>query len=74
MSGWRNLLEAGYPAIYLIEDENPSVNSTYYKANHNFHTAQDTVDKLNFTLMTKIARLGAATTAALAGLAGRKRP
>jgi hypothetical protein len=60
--------EGGYPAMYFIEDENPSVSSTYYQANRYFHTAQDTADRLNFTLMTKVARLGAATTAALAGL------
>jgi len=61
--------EAGLPAMYFIEDENPTRNSSYFQANPYYHTGRDTLDKLNLTLMTKVARLGAATAAALAGLA-----
>ena len=61
--------EAGLPAMYFIEDENPTRDSAYFEANPYYHTRQDTLDKLNLTLMTKVARLGAATAAALAGLA-----
>jgi len=60
--------EAGLPAMYFIEDENPTRNSPYFGANPNYHTGRDTLDKLNLSLMTKVARLGAATAAALAGL------
>ena len=61
--------EAGLPAMYFIEDENPTQNSSYFEANPYYHTGRDTLDKLNLTLMTKVAKLGAATAAALAGLA-----
>jgi PKD repeat protein len=61
--------EAGLPAMYFIEDENPTRDSACFKANPYYHTGQDTLDKLNLTLMTKVARLGAASAAALAGLA-----
>lgn|GEM_PF-598709 len=59
--------EAGLPAMCFIEDENPTVDSPYFEANPNYHSAQDTLENLNATLMAKVARLGAATAAALAG-------
>jgi PKD repeat protein len=61
--------EAGYPAIYFIEDENPTQDSAHFKANPYYHTGADTPGKLNVPLMTSIARAGAATVAMLAGLA-----
>jgi PKD repeat protein len=60
--------EAGYPAMYFIEDENPTVDSTHFSANPYYHTGDDTLDKLNLSLMTSVARLGASTLAGLAGL------
>jgi PKD repeat protein len=60
--------EAGLPAMYFIEDENPTRSSSYFEANPNYHSGRDTLDRLNVTLMTKTARLGAATAAALSGL------
>jgi PKD repeat protein len=61
--------EAGYPAMYFIEDENPVQDSARYLANPYYHNGGDTLDKLNLSLMTSVARLGAATVANLAGLA-----
>lgn len=61
--------EQGYPAMYFIEDENPTQDSAHFLANPYYHTGADTLDKLNLTLMTAVARLGAATIARLAGLA-----
>jgi hypothetical protein len=60
--------EQGYPAMYFIEDENPTANSTYFEANPYYHTANDTVDKLNLTLAAKVAKLGAAAVAWLANV------
>ena len=60
--------EKGYPAMYFIEDENPTANSTYFEANPYYHTANDTVDKLNMTLAAKVAQLGAAAVAWLANV------
>jgi len=61
--------DAGYPAMYFIEDENPTVDSPRFTANPYYHTGGDTLDKLNLSLMTSVARLGASTLAGLAGLA-----
>jgi PKD repeat protein len=61
--------DAGYPSIYLIEDENPLQDSARYQANPYYHTGGDTLDTLNISLMTSVARMGAAAVARLAGLA-----
>lgn len=61
--------ERGIDAICLIEDENPTENSRYFRANPYYHSAEDTLEKLNLSLMVRIARLGLATAAGLASLA-----
>ena len=61
--------EAGYPAVYFIEDEDPQKDSDHYQANPYYHNGGDTLDRLNISLMTSVARMGAATVANLAGLA-----
>jgi PKD repeat protein len=61
--------EAGYPSIYFIEDEDPQHDSAHFRANPHYHTGGDTLDTLNLSLMTSVARAGAATVANLAGLA-----
>ncbi|MGQ9582364.1 MAG: M20/M25/M40 family metallo-hydrolase [Thermoplasmatota archaeon] len=61
--------EGGVDAVCLIESENPTESGRYFEANHYYHTGEDTLDKLNLSLMERIGRLGLATAAALAGLA-----
>ena len=39
--------ERGYPAMYFIEDDNPTEDSPHFEANPYYHTGGDTLDKLN---------------------------
>ncbi len=61
--------EGGLSAICLIESENPTQDGRYFEANPYYHSAGDTLDKLNISLVERVGRLGLATLASLAGLA-----
>ena len=53
--------EAGYPAVTLIENTSPGRHSKNYDANPFIRTAQDTVDKVNLRLVTKVTQLAVVT-------------
>ena len=48
---------SGYPAVTLIESSTPWRDSQNYNANPFYHTFRDTVDKINFRLVTKVTQL-----------------
>lgn len=49
--------ESGYSAVTLIESSTPWRDSQNYDANPFYHTFNDTVDKINFRLVTKVTQL-----------------
>jgi Zn-dependent M28 family amino/carboxypeptidase len=53
-------INAGIPAVLLIEGND--------SANTNVHTARDTMDRLDSSLMTEILRMNLATVIDLAGV------
>jgi len=54
--------DKGYCGVCLIENSNPSASNSY------FHSKNDTIDKLNFTLIRKTAQLCIATLSVIANL------
>ena len=48
---------AGYNGVAFEESLDPGANGTFYSANNYFHTANDTMDKINWELETRTARL-----------------
>lgn len=57
ISSHKTFWDSGYPAVTLIESSTPWRDSQNYNANPFYHTFQDTIDKVNFTLVTKVTRL-----------------
>lgn len=49
--------ESGYSAVTLIESSTPWRDSQNYDTNPFYHTFNDTVDKINFRLVTKVTQL-----------------
>lgn len=50
--------EVGKKAICLIEDENPQNSGKYYEKNTYYETEEDTIEKLNMSLVRKITCIG----------------
>ena len=48
---------SGYDGVAFEESIDPGDNGTFYTANHNFHTANDTMDKINWVQETKVTQL-----------------
>jgi hypothetical protein len=48
---------AGYNGVAFEESLDPGSNGTFYSANNNFHTVNDTMDKINWELETRATRL-----------------
>jgi PKD repeat protein len=48
---------AGYNGVAFEESLDPGANGTFYSANNYFHTINDTMDKINWELVTRTARL-----------------
>ncbi len=57
ISSHKTFWDAGYPAVTLIESSTPWRDSQNYTANPFYHTYDDTVDKINFPLVTKVTKL-----------------
>ncbi len=57
ISSHKSFWDSGYTAVTLIESSTPWRDSQNYNANPFYHTYQDTIDKVNFTLVTKVTRL-----------------
>jgi len=57
ISSHKTFWDSGYPAVTLIESSTPWRDSQNYDANPFYHTFQDTIDKVNFTLVTKVTKL-----------------
>ena len=57
ISSHKSFWDSGYTAVTLIESSTPWRDSQNYNANPFYHTFQDTIDKVNFTLVTKVTTL-----------------
>ncbi len=57
ISSHKPFWESGYSAVTLIESSTPWRDSQNYDANPFYHTFNDTVDKINFRLVTKVTQL-----------------
>ena len=57
ISSHKSFWDAGYPAVTLIESSTPWRDSQNYDANPFYHTSRDTIDKINFRLVTKVTQL-----------------
>ena len=57
ISSHKPFWDVGYPAVTLIESSTPWRDSQNYNANPYYHTFGDTVDKINFSLVTKVTQL-----------------
>ena len=57
ISSHKSFWDVGYPAVTLIENSTPWRDSQNYDANPYYHTFRDTVDKVNFSLVTKVTQL-----------------
>ncbi len=57
ISSHKTFWDSGYSAITLIESSTPWRDSQSYDANPFYHTFQDTVEKINFRLVTKVTQL-----------------
>ena len=57
ISSHKSFWDSGYPAVTLIESSTPWRDSQNYDANTFYHTFRDTIDKINFRLVTKITQL-----------------
>ena len=57
ISSHKPFWDAGYPAVSLIESSTPWRDSQNYLANPYYHTYGDTVEKINFELVTKVTQL-----------------
>lgn len=57
ISSHKSFWDVGYPAVTLIESSTPWRDSQSYDANPFYHTFSDTVDKINFRLVTKVTQL-----------------
>ena len=57
ISSHKPFWDVKYPAVTLIESSTPWRDSQNYDANLFYHTFQDTVDKINFRLVTKVTQL-----------------
>lgn len=57
ISSHKPFWDVGYPAVTLIESSTPWRDSQNYNANPFYHTFRDTVDKINFRLVTKVTQL-----------------
>ena len=57
ISSHKPFWDAGYHAVTLIENSTPWRDSQNYSANPFYHTYSDTVDKINFLLVTKVTKL-----------------
>ena len=57
ISSHKTFWDSGYSAVTLIESSTPWRDSQNYNANPFYHTFQDTIDKVNFNLVTKVTRL-----------------
>lgn len=61
ISSHKSFWDVGYPAVTLIESSTPWRDSQNYDANPFYRTFRDTVDKINFRLVTKITQLALVT-------------
>ena len=57
ISSHKPFWDAGYHAVTLIESSTPWRDSQNYNANPHYHTYSDTIDKINFPLVTKVTQL-----------------
>ena len=57
ISSHKSFWDSGYSAVTLIESSTPWRDSQNYDANPFYHTFRDTIDKINFSLVTKITQL-----------------
>ena len=57
ISSHKTFWDSGYSAVTLIESSTPWRDSQNYDANPFYHTFADTVDKINFRLVTKVTQL-----------------
>ena len=57
ISSHKPFWDAGYPAVTLIESSTPWRDSQNYNANPYYHTYGDTIEKINFRLVTKVTQL-----------------
>ena len=57
ISSHKPFWDVGYSAVTLIESSTPWRDSQNYTANPYYHTNNDTVDKVNFALVTKVTQL-----------------
>lgn len=57
ISSHKTFWDSGYSAVTLIESSTPWRDSQNYDANPFYHTFQDTVEKINFGLVTKATQL-----------------
>lgn len=57
ISSHKPFWDVGYPAVTLIESSTPWRDSQNYNANPYYHTYADTIDKINFRLVTKVTQL-----------------
>lgn len=57
ISSHKSFWDVGYPAVTLIESSTPWRDSQNYDANPYYHTFRDTVDKVNFSLVSKVTQL-----------------
>ncbi len=57
ISSHKTFWDSEYSAVTLIESSTPWRDSQNYDANPFYHTSQDTVNKINFRLVTKVTQL-----------------
>lgn len=57
ISSHKSFWDVGYPAVTLIESSTPWRDSQNYDVNPYYHTFNDTVDKVNFNLVSKVTQL-----------------
>lgn len=57
ISSHKTFWDSSYSAVTLIESSTPWRDSQNYTENPFYHTFQDTVDKINFRLVTKVTKL-----------------
>ena len=66
-SDHKSFWDKDYHAVTLVESSTPWRDSRGYEANPFYHTSHDTVDKINFRLVRKVAQLVLVTLNSLAG-------
>jgi len=57
ISSHKTFWDSGYHAVTLIESSTPWRDSQNYDANPFYHTFRDTIDKINFRLVTEVTQL-----------------